>query len=205
MTETMTTSDRWATRHSLLLRARDQKDELAWEEFVSYYKRFIYFLLHQMETPSADIDDLAQDILMKLWSKLSAYDPEKGSFRSWLARVIKNTVLNFRDSDQRRLNREQRYSDDPTSPSSAVVSGSELGNRIEQEWKTFVGRLAMERIEGVFSGKAVRVFQMSLEEATTEEIVSELGLEKDSVYTLRNRVKSRYLKELKALIEELEQ
>jgi RNA polymerase sigma-70 factor (ECF subfamily) len=55
-----------------------------------------------------------------------------------------------------------------------------------------------------FSGKAIQVFQMSLDGNEVEEICCELSLSKDSVYTLKNRVKKYLIREIKKLREELE-
>ena len=35
-------ADTWATRKSLLLRARDQSDESAWTEFLDHYRKFVF-------------------------------------------------------------------------------------------------------------------------------------------------------------------
>ena len=51
-------SDQFLTRNTLLQRAKDPKDEQAWEEFVSYYETFIFILLRQMNVPQQDCDDL---------------------------------------------------------------------------------------------------------------------------------------------------
>lgn len=43
-----------------------------------------------------DAQDIAQEILIKLITKLAAYDPRKGLFRTWLYRVTANHVLNMK-------------------------------------------------------------------------------------------------------------
>ena len=83
------------TRQTLLIRARNQNDHQAWEEFVDVYKRFIYHILHRMTIHENDFDDLVQEVLLRLWKKLASYKSEVGRFRSWLARVIRNLVLDY--------------------------------------------------------------------------------------------------------------
>lgn len=43
-------------------------------------------------------DDLAKDLLqesfIKIWQKISSYDPQKGKFYTWAYRIAKNTTLN---------------------------------------------------------------------------------------------------------------
>ena len=81
---------------------------------------------------------------------------------------------------------------------------SEIERMVEQEWAEYVTNLAMERIEKVFSDEAVKSFKMSLEGIAAKEIAAKLNLAPDSVYTLKSRVKSRLIKEIKAVIDELE-
>ena len=47
-------SEEWKTRQSLVLRAKDPTDEEAWADFVKYYERFIYHLLHRMNVNADD-------------------------------------------------------------------------------------------------------------------------------------------------------
>lgn len=45
---------------------------------------------------------------------------------------------------------------------------------------------------------------MSLNEVPAKEIAKKLNLALDSVYTLKSRVRARFIKEVKALMDELE-
>ena len=74
---------------------------------------------------------------------------------------------------------------------------------IEAEWENYVANLAFERIHKAFSGKAIQVFEKSLEGKSVEEIAIELDLQEDSVYKLKNRVKRSLQKEINFLREDL--
>jgi len=192
----------WTTRKSLILRARDPDDKQAWEEFVQYYERFIFQVLHRMGVSSNDFDDLVQNVLLRLWRHLGRYDPEQGRFRSWLGVVVRNAVYDqFKETKRHRelLHPETEFmqkleSDDAT----------EIERLIEQEWAQYVTSLALQRIESLFSTEAVTSFTMSSAGASAKDIAAELNLAVDSVYTLKSRVKARFIKEVKAVIEELE-
>ena len=56
----------------------------------------------------------------------------------------------------------------------------------------------------LFSGNAIDVFDLSLQGMSTEEIGTKLGLKKDSVYVLKNRVKKKFMEEVRVLVKELE-
>jgi RNA polymerase sigma-70 factor (ECF subfamily) len=81
---------------------------------------------------------------------------------------------------------------------------SELDRRIEAEWTTYLANMAMSRIREQFQGRAIEVFEMSLDGRAIDEITAATGLTAASVYTLRKRVKRRLLLEIRTLIQELE-
>jgi RNA polymerase sigma factor (sigma-70 family) len=195
-------SEEWKTRQSLLMRAKDPTDEEAWAEFVKYYEKFIYHLLHRMNINADDFNDLVQDVLVKLWKNLKSYEVTEAKFRTWLARVVRNAVYDYFSREKRRsaaMEKEQEIT-----RRLYDTSASDMEAMIEREWITYVSGLALDRMRMVFSGDAVHVFTMSLDGASTEEIAKKLNLKTASVYTLRNRVKARYIKEIHALMVQLE-
>lgn len=196
-------SEEWETRHSLLMRAKDPTNDEAWTEFVMYYEKFIYHLLHRLNINADDFYDLVQDILIKLWKNLHSYEKQRAKFRSWLAFVVRNTVYDYFDREGRRSKALKRSHE--IENYLRETSASEVEEIIEREWIIHVTNLALKRIEKVFSGKAIRVFSLSLDGMSVDDIARELNLQKTSVYTLRNRVKARYIKEVHVLMEQLEQ
>ena len=195
-------TDEWKTRKSLLLRAKDPTDEQAWEDFVKHYELFIYHLLHRMNIPADDFDNVVQEILIKLWKNLKSYDKEKSKFRTWLAWVVRHAVYDYLRREKRQSTIMENQLD--VAHQLHQTSSSEIDSIIEKEWIAHISNLAMQRMEKVFTGKAVEVFTMSLSGASPEEIAEKLDLKIATIYTLRNRVKARYIKEVHALIKKLE-
>lgn len=196
-------SKNFNTSHTLLGRAREG-DESAWDDFIDYYQRFIYHMLHVMKTPSKDIDDLSQTVLVKLWKNLKSYDKDKGKFRSWLSVVIRNAVLSYFTSHK---NKNKEWSIDAHEESNENFlpsSPAEIDAQIESEWKNYVAQRALDNIKSLFSDNAIRVFSLSLEGLSNEEISEQCELKKTSVAELKARVKSRFIQEIKALIQEME-
>lgn len=196
--------DKYLTRQTLLQRAQKQ-DEKAWEEFIILYKDFIYHILHKMNIQSIDFDDLAQDVLLKLWKGLGSYDKDKSKFRTWLSHVTRNTVLSYFRSKKCRP-----QGVDLESEATAVnkyfyeLSDNQLEEMFEKEWQAYVCSIAFENIQKLFSGQAVEAFSMSQKEIPTDEICQKLGLKKESLYVLVSRVKSKYVNEIRRLIREME-
>lgn len=188
-------SDNYVTRQSLLLRACDRQDIQAWEEFLDFYRNFIYYLLRKMSINPNDIDDLYQRITMHLWKALPKYDNSKGKFRNWLSTVTRNEVLNYFRSTKKK-NQEVMGEE------IEIVSEPQLDELIKKEWENFILQTALKNLEKLFSGQAIEVFKLSLSGCSHKEISDTLGVKIESVKVLKSRVKSRCVEEIKRLMEE---
>ncbi|VGO19335.1 RNA polymerase sigma factor [Pontiella sulfatireligans] len=195
-------NEQFITRKTLLQRASDPDDEAAWTEFVSYYEGFIRILILKMNVAPDMRDDLSQDILVKVWKKLSSYDADRAGFRSWLSGIIRNTVYAYFDTYARRQKKHTLYKSDHEV--SGLGSVEEFDTLFQREWKVYITKLAIDKVRDSFSGKAMDVFELSLDEVPAEEIARRLNMQRFSVYSLKNRVKRRLLKEVEKLREELE-
>ncbi|VGO20713.1 hypothetical protein SCARR_02780 [Pontiella sulfatireligans] len=194
--------EEWNTRKSLLRRAKDPSDEEAWTDFVGYYENFIYHILRRMELNTEECDDLVQDILLKLWKNLKTYDAEKGRFRTWLGRVVRHAAYDYFDKvkTRRKLLEEERAMVEII----RATPASDVERLIEEEWMQYMTSFALERLHNIFSGEAINVFSLSLDGLPADEIAKQLNLTRDSVYTLKNRVKARFIKEVRAVMDEVE-
>ena len=192
-------SDKWLTRKTLLQRAQDTDNEQAWDEFVGYYEGFISIILHKMNLSRVDHDDLKQEILLKIWKNLSRFevDEKRAKFRTWLSTLIRNRVLDH-------FRKKQRQPDMAPLDETQLVSQPDLDAIIKKEWERHLTQVAMQNVKKLFSGSAMRAFELSLLGKDSEQISLELNIAKESVRTLKNRVKLRLVKEIQVLRSELE-
>jgi RNA polymerase sigma-70 factor (ECF subfamily) len=197
--EISSSKEQWQTRETLIDRARDPNDSQAWDEFTNYYANFIRMVLMQLRAPQDDLEDLSQTILVKLWQNLSTVklDRDHARFRTWLGTVIRNTFYTHCSQAASRKRRD-------TNAAIANAVPPDIEDIIETEWRKHIIALVIERLNASFSGKAMDVFTMTLDEKSVDEIASALELTKDSVYVLRNRVQSRFRKEARQLRSYLE-
>ncbi|VGO22893.1 RNA polymerase sigma factor [Pontiella sulfatireligans] len=195
-------NEEWNTRQSLVLRAKDPTDEEAWADFVKYYERFICHLLHRMNINADDFEDMVQVVLVKLWKNLQSYEKQQAKFRTWLAHVVRNAVYDYYKAEQRRGN--VIAGNVPIEESIHASEGSDLEQMIQKEWELYMTNFALERLRGIFSETAVKVFEFSLEGRSVKAIAEQLDIRIDSVYTLKNRVKARFIKEVNAIMREVE-
>jgi RNA polymerase sigma-70 factor (ECF subfamily) len=198
--------EEWQTRKTLLMRAKNQEDHAAWEEFVAYYRDFIFMVLHQMNLYSVEIDDLAQEILIKIWKSLPnhIYEKDRARFRTWLSRLIRNQVVDHIRASQRRTHKHATAAEDETVDSIPTITEPEVEQIIQQEWEVYIVQLALKNISSLFSERAIEAFSMSIEGKSTAQIAEFLGVKPNSVIKLRNRVKERLVIEIQHLRTELE-
>ncbi|MDB4317555.1 sigma-70 family RNA polymerase sigma factor [bacterium] len=198
-------SDRLMTRVTLLQRARDERSDLAWRELLGYYEPFISKVLGSMGFRGADLDDARQQVSLRLWKGLKTYerDPERAKFRTWFARLIRNTALNIIRSEKREPT--GRSIDDESAPLQELLADTpEIETRVEKEWQQYVVDLALDRAREAFSGNAVEVFTMSLSGHSVENTAKQLGIKTNTVYILKHRVKTMLLREIQILKRDLE-
>lgn len=190
------------TSHSLLRRAKDLGDNEAWEKLNDHYRRFIYYVLRELNVAAEDLDDVAQQTLIILMRDLPSYDRDRSRFRTWLKHVIRSTALmHFRKRDSQR-EKIARYGNNLSEDD--AEQSPEIDRLIEDEWEIYVTSIAMDRIRESYRGKAFEVLEMDLQGMPTADIAERTELAVSSVYTLRKRVKQSLLMEVRAVIRELE-
>lgn len=193
-------SDTYLTRHSLLGRVRESGDTEAWEEFASIYRPFVLILLRSLQIRWEEQEDIAQEVMIKILDDIKKF---KGNskFRTWLMTVVRNTAYSHLTKNSRRQAREEKYT---TDPSLNVLNEAGFEDMYQKQWKTYICNVAFERIETKFTGKAIDVFKMTMDEQDISTICEKLKLTKETVYCLRTRVKNALIDEVARLTQQLE-
>lgn len=78
-------------------------DLKALEQIVLKHQAWIYNIVLRMVGLPEDAEDITQEILIKIITKLSLYDPEKAAFKTWLYRIAANHVLTMKRSKYEKL------------------------------------------------------------------------------------------------------
>ena len=79
-----------------LVSAALEGDRAAVTALVQRHHQWIYNLAFRMVMVHEDAEDVTQDVLVKILTKLSSYDPNRGAFRTWMYRIVANHVLNMK-------------------------------------------------------------------------------------------------------------
>jgi len=192
------------TRHTLLMRVISEQDENSWEEFVYYYKKFIYLLTRRLGLNHHDGEEIVQQVLTQLWKKLPEFEYGNGSrFRAYLYTMTYNFVKNFYNKNSREQKRIEKARDlDSWNPE--LSSENEINSLIEKEWRKYLSNLAFERVKKKFSENVVRIFEEFNKGIPVSEICEKQGLPSNTVYVYANRVTKKLKEEVARLKGELE-
>src|SRR5262245_29260511 len=183
-----TTFQQAETRLSLLVRLTraGPSDERAWREFVDYYAPIIYRWCVRRGLQDTDAQDVTQQVLLKLASKLPAftYDPTR-SFRSWLRTLTYHAWADFLSE------REEMATGHPTAWAalSTAEAREDLLRRIEDEFDLERLEQAMAQVRGRVEPATWEAFRLTaLEGVPAAEVARRLGKQVATVYVLRSNV-----------------
>jgi RNA polymerase sigma factor (sigma-70 family) len=193
------------TRLTLLQKLKDRHDDEAWEDFVSYYERFVAAVLVQMKLGSHDLDDIKQIVMLKAWKVLPEFDYErsKGRFRNWLAVITRNEARTFLRKKYRNFDLEGGERQEQLRILSDSWQDAEVERISHDEWKKYIVTLAWENIALSLSEKVKRCYEMLNDSLGITEIADSLSIKENSVYVYRKRVEKQMMKEILRLEEQL--
>lgn len=188
------------TRASMFVRLQENQ-ELAWTQFVEEYGPMIVAWCLRHSLNESEAADVAQTVLVKLVQVMrdSKYDPEKGSFRSWLKTVTNNAVRDVMQTWKRPIRgtgdsfvlSRLKMLEDP----SAL---DDLDECVEAEYNRLLLREAERRVRRRVRDFTWRAFEMTaLENRSPQEAAKELNLSIAEIYVAKSRV-------LKMLSEEVQ-
>lgn len=187
------------TRHSLIVRLKDPRNDLAWTEFVCAYEPFLTRLVKKLGTPDPYVADVTQHLLIAIARSVDGWNPDgkAASFRRWLGLVARNVVIKFMMRERKQVT-GQGGSDFVTLteeiPDASIAA--EHARRYEHELILW----AAERVRGEFRESSWRAFrETQIAGRSVAEVSRELGVSAGSIYMSRSRIFAR----IRQLIEEV--
>jgi RNA polymerase sigma factor (sigma-70 family) len=189
------------TRASLLVRLRDPADAEAWRQFVLVYAPVVYAYARRRQLQDADAADLTQEVLRNVAKAARGfdYDPNRGSFRSWLFTVTRNKLLDLRERQRRGqgaggTSAHELLEQQPAREDEALW---------DAEFRRHLFALAAEQIRPEFEERTWRAFwQTAVDGQKPQEVAAGLGLSIGAVYIARSRVQARMKERVRELTRE---
>jgi RNA polymerase sigma-70 factor (ECF subfamily) len=189
------------TRASLLARLGDPQDSAAWKQFVELYGSLVYSFARNRGLQDADAADLTQDVFLTVARAAGRwqYNPQRGSFRSYLYTITRNRIARFLQRRGTRpigsgdTNAQLRLEEEPSHE-------PDLEAAWEREFQQQLFRLAAAAVRERFAPKTWEAFwQTAVEGKSGVEVARELGLSVGAVYVARSRVLARLTEEIQRL------
>ena len=186
---------------SLTLLERLQKnpdDPQAWKLFIERYQPRIRRWCLSWGLQDSDADDVAQDVLVKLFAALRKfqYDPSR-SFRGWLKTVTQHTWCDFVAA--RRKGPSQASSRIDTIADSAEAQ-SDLERQLEDAFNGELLEVAMHRIKARAKPANWEAFHLTaIEGLSGAEAAHKLGIPVGSVFVAKHRVQKMLQDEVRIL------
>jgi RNA polymerase sigma-70 factor (ECF subfamily) len=184
------------TSATLLQRLRDRRDSDAWERLVGLYSPLIRSWLRRHLPQSADVDDLAQQVLTVVVEKLPAFEHSgrPGAFRAWLRSISVNRLRMFWRS----------HPNLGTDPEPVLLQLEDPHSDLSQVWDRehdeHVAQKLLEAIEGDFYPTTWMAFRRQVVDgAEPEAVAAELSLTLSTVYAAKSRVLRRLREEMASL------
>ena len=199
------------TRKSLIARLDNWEDQKTWDEFYQTYWRLIYSVAIKAGLRPEEAFDCVQETILSIakQSKKKLYDPEQGSFKTWLMNMTR-----WRINDQFRKRKKDtamvagEWADDRKT---AVIdriedpNGDVLERLWDVEWKKGIADAALARVKAQVSPKQYQIFDFYVvRQMDAQEVQEKLNVSMAQVYLAKHRVGAVLKKELAKLEDETE-
>ena len=198
------------TRKSLIAKLDNWEDQRTWDDFYKTYWKLIYAVGLKAGLRSEEAFDVVQETILSIakQSKKNMYDPDKGSFKSWLMNMTrwrindqfrkrkKDTAMNISEweDEGQRVAAVERIED----PQSTT-----LERLWDVEWKNNLADAALARVRAQVSPKQYQIFDCYvLREWDAAKVQDRLGVSMSQVYLAKHRVGKILKKELARLNED---
>lgn len=191
-----------STRASLLLRLRSPKGqarELAWADFAEFYGPMIRGFARRQGCPSAEIDDVMQEVFAKLLKAAETfeYDPKVGKFRGFLKVCTTRAVI-----DRHRSRGAGRQ----VSLDEGAVADESVSRAWEETWEAELLDRAIAAVRADYQDNSTfqAWFRTTIRNESVAAVGKALQMEADSVYQARTRVLAAVRQRVKALRQSLD-
>ena len=131
-----------STLTNTLVRRCIAGDASAWEDLVKQQNRRIYNICYRFTGSASDAEDLTQEVFIRLYRTMSSYEPDRGSFNTWLTTLTRNMLV-----DHFRRTRQERMTDSIDASPVSDENAPTLAERVEDQAPSPQARLASKETQ----------------------------------------------------------
>jgi RNA polymerase sigma factor (sigma-70 family) len=189
-----------ATDVTLLARlGRDPHDQAAWGDFVGRYGPKILLWCRRWNLQEADAEDVTQDVLLKLNSRMASFSYEaSGSFRAWLKTLAHHAWRDLVDERRRAGigSGESRMG----AFLESLEAGDDLAEELQEEFRRELMDRAMVRVKARVASRAWEAFRLTaLGGWSGAATAAQLRMKVAQVYLAKSRITKRIQAEIRKL------
>ncbi len=170
-------------------------DDGAWERLVREHSRLVYASCYRFTGQAETARDLTQDVFIRVFRSLHAFDPQAGGFRTWLMRLTRNLLI-----DDYRKNKKHRVVDSLEDKIAVLEQRSGSDSRAD---RTLRAREAADLLQAALSrlspGLREAVILRDVQEMEYREIAGTLAVPEGTVKSRISRGRRELAKQLRAL------
>ena len=167
------------------LRAGD--DAAVWADFVERYAVAVreFLRMNRQTVSEADLDDLVQDVFIRLVEVLRAekYDASKARFRTYLAQIMRNPLVDRW--------REERGRECAVGGSPGSLEEADPGLQMDVAWRLAVHRAAVQHVMSVsmLAPLSKEIYRAYVQEnGEIGEVARRFGVTRNQVSQVKTRV-----------------
>jgi RNA polymerase sigma-70 factor (ECF subfamily) len=138
----------------------------------------LVFSIAARVAPAEAAEDVVQEVFLALWRKSETFDPQKGTFKSWLGRIAKNRALNER---RRRAASAGAAAPDPEAALAEVADDAPPPD--EARWIAHRQKVLHDAVDALPEAQRRAVSLAFFDELPQSEVASVLGAPLGTVKT----------------------
>lgn len=145
----------------------------------------------------SECDDLTQEVLAIVSRKISTfqYDPNKGTFRSWLKTIARRKALELKSKNREAIA-------DTALLSMKEDEANDLEKSFEQEYNRHIVHGMLARVKGSFSELQWNVFlDLAMKQIAAKTVAAKYGISEGNAFVIKGRVLRRLKQESQEFLE----
>ncbi len=158
------------------------KNEKAIAFIVEQYGGLLTAIIKRhLHTDQQDYEECLDDVLLAVWQHIHSFDPEKNSFKQWIAAIAKYKAIDYQRKQIRLQNRQFSVAEFNEKLSPRQTSGAEM--------------VSVEELLKPLSASEQQVFKKYyLEGVPANEIANELQVKRSWIYNKLSRGRKKLKK-----------
>ncbi|WP_372614097.1 sigma-70 family RNA polymerase sigma factor [Aquicoccus sp.] len=115
-----------------MLAIRDDRDRRAFAQLFDHFAPRLKGVVARSGAPSAQVEDIVQDVMLTVWHKAHQFDPERAQVSSWIYQIARNRQIDILRRERRPVPEEIAQQEDTTPDASQVLALEQETEKLKQ-------------------------------------------------------------------------